>query len=221
MMKRMYLSALFSGLVFLLASACTPPTIPAPSAQLANPAATHCIKQGHRYETRSDEAGNQYGVCVFAGGAECDAWAYLRDECGADESSAEAQPQSINLVQNAHLIHTIRIDVIIPFGVAANTEAPAADRTPAGVAINSIVDPQRIAAILAALDAPLPLQAHNDCPAYYSLRFITSDGRTHVFGYACSPKQADFLRGSAELMTGYDVIPPARFKALLAAYLTP
>ncbi|NOZ50303.1 MAG: hypothetical protein GXP37_09705, partial [Chloroflexi bacterium] len=56
---------------------------------------------------------------------------------------------------------------------------------------------------------------------YYSLRFITSDGRTHVFGYGCSPKQADFLRGSAELTAGYDVTAPARFKALLAAYLTP
>jgi putative hemolysin len=48
---------------------------------IANPAAVYCEKQGHRLETRTDADGNQYGVCIFSDGSECDEWAYFRGEC--------------------------------------------------------------------------------------------------------------------------------------------
>jgi parallel beta-helix repeat protein len=43
---------------------------------IPNPSAVYCILQGYEYETRTDEQGNQYGVCVFPDGSECEAWNY-------------------------------------------------------------------------------------------------------------------------------------------------
>jgi len=43
---------------------------------IPNPSAVYCILQGYEYEIRTDEQGNQYGVCVFPDGSECGAWAY-------------------------------------------------------------------------------------------------------------------------------------------------
>jgi putative hemolysin len=54
---------------------------PAPSTGLANPASVHCEAKGHTLEIRSDKDGNQYGVCVFADGTECNEWAFFRGEC--------------------------------------------------------------------------------------------------------------------------------------------
>jgi len=44
----------------------------------ANPAAVYCKKLGYQYDIREDEEGNQYGVCVFRDGSECDAWDCLK-----------------------------------------------------------------------------------------------------------------------------------------------
>jgi len=43
---------------------------------IPNPSAVYCTLQGYEYEIRTDEQGNQYGVCVFPDGSECDAWNY-------------------------------------------------------------------------------------------------------------------------------------------------
>ncbi len=43
---------------------------------IPNPAAVYCILQGYEYEIRTDEQGNQYGVCVFPDGSECGGWDY-------------------------------------------------------------------------------------------------------------------------------------------------
>lgn len=50
-------------------------------AGLPNPAAVYCEEQGGTLETRSDEAGGEYGVCQFADGTECEEWAFYREEC--------------------------------------------------------------------------------------------------------------------------------------------
>ena len=52
-----------------------------PNVNIANPAAVFCEKQGYQIETRTDSAGNQYGMCLFTDGSECDEWAYFRGEC--------------------------------------------------------------------------------------------------------------------------------------------
>ena len=54
-------------------------------AELANPAAVHCIEQGFDYDVRIGEGGGQYGVCIFEDGSECDGWAYFRGECAPGE----------------------------------------------------------------------------------------------------------------------------------------
>jgi len=52
---------------------------------LPNPASKYCIDQGYELEIRSDEAGNQYGVCIFPDGSECEEWAFFRGECTYQE----------------------------------------------------------------------------------------------------------------------------------------
>jgi putative hemolysin len=49
--------------------------------KIANPASVYCEKQGNKLEIRSDEKDNQYGVCIFPDGSECDEWKYFRGEC--------------------------------------------------------------------------------------------------------------------------------------------
>lgn len=57
--------------------------------ELANPASVFCVEQGHQLEIRSDSAGNQYGICIFPDGSECDEWAFLRGECVLPEGVEE------------------------------------------------------------------------------------------------------------------------------------
>lgn len=50
-------------------------------ALVPNPASKHCVDQGYELEIRTDEEGNQYGVCIFPDGSECEEWAFFRGEC--------------------------------------------------------------------------------------------------------------------------------------------
>jgi putative hemolysin len=54
---------------------------------MANPASVYCVEQGGTLDIRTDDAGNQYGVCVFADGSECEEWAFYRGECAPGEGS--------------------------------------------------------------------------------------------------------------------------------------
>ncbi|HRX05169.1 MAG TPA: DUF333 domain-containing protein, partial [Anaerolineae bacterium] len=71
------------------------PTTTAPG--LANPASIYCGEQGGTLEIRSDAAGNQSGVCVFADGSECDEWAFFRGECAPGEHAVPtSEPEVAN-----------------------------------------------------------------------------------------------------------------------------
>lgn len=73
-----------------LLAACrrAPQPSPAPTqADLPNPAAVFCEEQGGRLEIRTDDSGGQRGFCLFAGGSECEEWAYFRGECQAGRGS--------------------------------------------------------------------------------------------------------------------------------------
>lgn len=52
---------------------------------LPNPASKYCVDQGYKLEIRADQAGNQYGVCIFPDGSECEEWAFFRGECTYEE----------------------------------------------------------------------------------------------------------------------------------------
>ena len=54
------------------------------SVGMANPASVYCTKQGYTLEIRKDDQGNEYGMCIFGDGKECDEWAFYRKECGED-----------------------------------------------------------------------------------------------------------------------------------------
>ena len=43
---------------------------------IPDPSAWYCILQGYDFEIRTDEQGNQYGVCVFPDGSVCGTWDY-------------------------------------------------------------------------------------------------------------------------------------------------
>ncbi len=76
----------------VLISACGPSAMPAmpatpatptpePTIGLPNPASVYCQEQGGKLEIRADSQGNQYGVCILPGGAECEEWAFFRGLC--------------------------------------------------------------------------------------------------------------------------------------------
>ena len=48
---------------------------------LANPASEYCVEQGYTLHILEDDEGNQYGVCIFPNGDQCDEWAFYRGEC--------------------------------------------------------------------------------------------------------------------------------------------
>lgn len=104
-MKHLHLAIACTFLLIALASGCAPVTLPAakpvaaPSSSMANPASVFCEEQGFVLQIRADPEGNQYGVCMFPDGSECDEWAFFRDECSpqvqpADET-APADPKPV------------------------------------------------------------------------------------------------------------------------------
>ncbi len=56
------------------------------NAGMANPASVFCGENGGTLDIRKDAQDNEYGVCTFADGSECDEWAFFRGECKAGES---------------------------------------------------------------------------------------------------------------------------------------
>jgi len=48
---------------------------------LANPASVYCEEQGGTLEIRTDDDGNQYGVCIFDDGSECGEWDFYHGDC--------------------------------------------------------------------------------------------------------------------------------------------
>ena len=60
-------------------------TLTSESGGLPNPASKYCLDQGYELEIRTDESGNQYGVCIFPDGSECEEWAFFRGECTYEE----------------------------------------------------------------------------------------------------------------------------------------
>jgi putative hemolysin len=74
-----------------------------PESGLPNPAAVYCDEQGGTVDIRTDAEGNQYGICVFADGSECDEWDFYRGDCvPGDVPAGEtgiANPASVYCVE--------------------------------------------------------------------------------------------------------------------------
>ncbi len=166
-----------------------PPKPTIDQAKLANPAAAYCQDQGFRYETRKDDQGNEYGVCIFDDGSECDAWAYFRGECG----QGQAKNLALNVVEAAGLADTVRIDVLAVGGGA-----------PQSVAV--VTAPKSIRALVEPLNADLPLIPPKRCPASYELHFTLKNGQTRTFNLGLCG-----LYGDQDYWKGMTVTPPDAF----------
>jgi putative hemolysin len=57
------------------------PATATPASSIANPASVNCEQKGGKLEIRTTAGGDQYGVCTFLDGSECEEWAFLRGEC--------------------------------------------------------------------------------------------------------------------------------------------
>lgn len=55
-----------------------------------NPAASYCHEQGHTYEIRTLENGQECGACVFADGSVCRAWDYFHGECAPGDNPPDS-----------------------------------------------------------------------------------------------------------------------------------
>jgi len=89
--------------VILLLVACSGPgqitTVPAPKADMANPASVYCEEHGGTNEIRT-EAGGEVGYCRFADGSECEEWAFFRGECAPTKrESPTVEPASCQEVR--------------------------------------------------------------------------------------------------------------------------
>lgn len=73
-------------LLFLAVSlfGCSKKVIPADDeegAGIANPASQYCEKQGGTLSIIKDVGDNEYGICKFDDGTECEEWDYFRGNC--------------------------------------------------------------------------------------------------------------------------------------------
>jgi len=206
-MKR-YLFITLTTIAFsILLLACAPPNLDVPPTpnqdippteevtDMVNPAAKYCIDQGYRHEIRHDEAGNEVGVCIFDDGSECDAWAYFRGECGPEE----AEKPRLNLVEVAGLTDIQEIEITQV--VSPKDDSDHTSRT------ISITDPADIQALLAPLDAPLPMVPPTRCCyTIYELKFMHESGQVDAFRLgSCG------LYGDQSYWQGLVLATPAEF----------
>jgi putative hemolysin len=92
MSRKLLLSLLIGGVVFLLSSCEWRRVTPTPGAGMPNPASVFCEDHGGKLDIRTDASGGQAGVCIFPDGSECDEWAYYHGECAPSDGTATEVP---------------------------------------------------------------------------------------------------------------------------------
>jgi hypothetical protein len=60
---------------------------------LANPAAVYCKELGYKYRIEKTETGEEYGICEFPNGSECEEWEFLKGKCGKSYSYCAKLPK--------------------------------------------------------------------------------------------------------------------------------
>ncbi len=178
---------------------------------IANPAAVYCREQGQTYEIRTALTGDQYGVCLFDDGSECDAWAYFRGSCTPGEMETVPEPAhpAVNVVAEIGLADTVAIDVWQRDGASAEF-----------VPLLTIDDNETIERLLQAVNLDLPPNEAADCPTQYELHFRNANDEAVILGFACAGVTPTFLRGATRYFDGRDIIVPEAFRVLLESKLT-
>jgi putative hemolysin len=80
-LKIVFLLSLCFAVIIFLFKFQTPRTLPKNETGLPNPASRYCIEMGYVWEIRTNPDGNQYGICIFPDGSECEEWAYYEGKC--------------------------------------------------------------------------------------------------------------------------------------------
>jgi putative hemolysin len=95
---------------------------------LPNPASAYCEEQGGTLEIREDGDGNQYGVCVFDDGSECEEWAFYRGNC--EPGLGPLPPKDGEMDQGAPVfVDELRLNIMesFPVQVSATVRGNLAD----------------------------------------------------------------------------------------------
>jgi uncharacterized protein len=90
-------------IIFISHSFSIPSNSPMP-----NPASVYIAFLGYKEEIRKDIKGNEYGVCIFPDGSECDEWDFFRGNCGTEFSYCSkkgCETQSIREDKGSYTIH--------------------------------------------------------------------------------------------------------------------
>lgn len=61
---------------------------------IANPASEFCIKKGGKLKIKKDVQNNEYGICVFSNGQECDEWKFFKGECKVENKQPKENGQT-------------------------------------------------------------------------------------------------------------------------------
>ncbi len=95
---------------------------------LPNPASAYCEEQGGTLEIREDEGGDQFGVCVFADGSECEEWAFYEGECEPGLGPLPPRDGSAGVATSV-VVDELRLNVMesFPIQVSATVKGHLAD----------------------------------------------------------------------------------------------
>lgn len=85
-----YRSVMAVSLSCLLLTACSESLTSLADSQqrlsMPNPASVACVKSGGTLSIQHDATGNEYGLCSWPSGAECEEWRYFRGECATKKA---------------------------------------------------------------------------------------------------------------------------------------
>jgi hypothetical protein len=141
-----------------------------------------------------------------------------------DEQLAATVPSEVNVVAQAGLTETIKIEI---YETVSKTVTPEAEGRPAVIEAQTfhrlaITDSATIGQIIAALDTVVPLGARAAVPTPYVLQFQLKDGGMRSLGYASGGGNPAILRvDGLRCFDGQDAEPPAEFEALIGELLAP
>ena len=126
---------------------------------------------------------------------------------------ATALPSVVNVVEQAGLANTVRIEV---YETVSSEDADGPGVVEAHVVHRlTIADSLVIAQVVAALDTDLRLGPKVPIPTPYVLEFHLDDGTVQRLGYAITGENPAILRGEQGLFRGQDAEPLAEFETLI------
>lgn len=184
----------------------------------ANPAAVYCEEVGHTFELRDEPDGRQSGICLFADGSECNAWAYYNGACVPGTAAPLPAIDAGDGTAVAPVLPGGTLNVALFAGLDATTtvEVWTLDANGGYTLEGTITDATLVSGMVSALAVDLPLQARTRCAPQFLLNFLTPAGDERELGFGCGLNDAPLLRGAQPFWQTQEVQAPESFARLLA-----